>query len=370
MHARRHRHRPRRPARAAGHGEPVRTRGRATRSRPTPTAWPGLLAAAFGLPGPVAAAVRAGLRRAYADCGWDALTGAAPPGARTAPAVPAFGQLARAALAAAEDLGYDRRMRAAVSRLRPAPGWSRCGPARPGASLRAGTRPTSGPWSGATCCCSVGRVADDDSAFFLAGALLARIAERLRVGRRDPAGRRGLARRLTGPRICVPGAALARPRAAGPVRAAARGPSRRRVREVITELPTPATSRAARPEPRPGTGPDQRRARSRRAPVLRGRRSAACGARCHAAPPVQRVRTACGRPARARRRAGLAPALGPDPAARVPGRPAAAAGARRAALRSGGRSARAAASASWPRSWTARSRPAPRRCGGPTTRLP
>ena len=75
----------------------------------------GLLAAAFGLPDPVAAAVRAGLQRAYADCGWDALTGGAPPGARIAPAVPAFGQLARAALAAAEDLGYDRRMRAAVS---------------------------------------------------------------------------------------------------------------------------------------------------------------------------------------------------------------------------------------------------------------
>ena len=74
----------------------------------------GLIEAAFGVPGPVAAAVRAGLRQVYADCGWDTLTGTAPPGARTAPAVPAFGQLARAALAAAEDLGYDRGMQAAV----------------------------------------------------------------------------------------------------------------------------------------------------------------------------------------------------------------------------------------------------------------
>jgi len=44
----------------------------------------GLLAAAFGPPDAVAAALRAGLQRAYADCGWDALTGGAPPGARTA----------------------------------------------------------------------------------------------------------------------------------------------------------------------------------------------------------------------------------------------------------------------------------------------
>ena len=39
----------------------------------------GLFEAAFGLPDPVATAIRTGLRRAYASSGWDALTGATPP---------------------------------------------------------------------------------------------------------------------------------------------------------------------------------------------------------------------------------------------------------------------------------------------------
>ena len=154
-----------------------------------------LLEAAFGLPGPVAAAVRAGLARAYVDCGWDVLTGTTAPGARTAPAVPAFAQLARAALGAAEDLGYDRRMRAAVrgfvqARLEPL--WT--GPA--GRFLEGGHPADVGCLIRGHVLVTVGGVADDAGTFFLAGALLARIADRLRAqDRRDPAP----ARRPAGP---------------------------------------------------------------------------------------------------------------------------------------------------------------------------
>ena len=74
----------------------------------------GLFEAAFALPDPVATAIRTGLRRAYSNSGWDALTGAAPPALAAPAAVPAFHQLRHAVLAAAEDLGYDRSMRAAV----------------------------------------------------------------------------------------------------------------------------------------------------------------------------------------------------------------------------------------------------------------
>src|SRR5205823_478023 len=52
----------------------------------------GLFEATFGLGERVARAVRAGLRRAYADSGWDMRTGAARPGAVVSPAIPAFRQ--------------------------------------------------------------------------------------------------------------------------------------------------------------------------------------------------------------------------------------------------------------------------------------
>src|SRR5260370_691968 len=74
----------------------------------------GLLEAAFGLAAPVAEALRAGLRRAYADCGWDMRTGAARPGAVTSPAVPSFRELKLAVLAAAGELGYGPGTRAQV----------------------------------------------------------------------------------------------------------------------------------------------------------------------------------------------------------------------------------------------------------------
>ncbi len=74
----------------------------------------GLFEAAFGLAEPVGGALRAGLRRAYADGGWDMRTGAACPGAAGSPAVPSFRQLRLATLAAIGELGYGTSMRAAV----------------------------------------------------------------------------------------------------------------------------------------------------------------------------------------------------------------------------------------------------------------
>ena len=227
----------------------------------------GLMAAAFGPPGAVAVALRAGLQRAYADCGWDALTGGAPPGARTAPAVPAFGQLARSALAAAEDLGYDRRMRAAVSgfvRARLEPLWA--GPA--GRFLEGGHPADVGALVRGNVLLLLDGVADGDSASFLAGALLARIAERLRVDDRP------------GPTLAVVLAtgllpeATARPRAAGWF-GRLLGDLRSAGAQVITEHPDVGDRRwpPAGPEPRPDEAAPC-------APVLRGRRSAACGARC------------------------------------------------------------------------------------------
>jgi hypothetical protein len=255
----------------------------------------GLLAAAFGLPDPVATAVRAGLQRAYADCGWDALTGGAPPGARTAPAVPAFGQLARAARAAAEDLGYDRRMRAAVSgfvHARLEPLWT--GPA--GRFLEGGHPADVGALVRGNVLLLLDGVADDDGASFLAGALLARIAERLRVDDRRTAARTSCPDRRkrraaagpepAGPRLAVVLAtglvpeATARPRAAGWF-GRLLGDLRSAGAQVITEPPDgdPESPPAlADPEPRPGEA-------AASGPVLAGRRSAACGARCRGGRP-------------------------------------------------------------------------------------
>ena len=74
----------------------------------------GLFEAAFGLEEPVATAIRAGLRRTYAACGWDTRTGTAAPGAVTAPVVPAFRQLRTGILAATGELGYSQSMQTGV----------------------------------------------------------------------------------------------------------------------------------------------------------------------------------------------------------------------------------------------------------------
>ena len=142
-----------------------------------------LLEAVFGLAGPAAEVIRAGLLRAYADCGWDAVTGARRPVPSAPPAVPAFAQLRHAVLAAAGDLGcgVSCAPRSAASCK---PGWNRCGRARQGVSSKAGIRPTSAMLLRGNVLLTGDGLAGDEGASFLAGIVLARVAERLRVQRR------------------------------------------------------------------------------------------------------------------------------------------------------------------------------------------
>lgn len=235
----------------------------------------GLFEAAFGLTGPVGTVIRAGLRRAYAECGWDLRTGAAPPGVRIAPAVPTFAQLARETLIAAENLGYDRRILAAVrgfvqARLEPL--WT--GPA--GRFLEGGHPADVGRLVQGNVLLLVGGVADDEGTALLAGALLARTAERLRL---DGCGDLAV----------VTTADLVRENPAGwfsrileDIRSA--GAEVIAARETGGPPATPAEAPAA-PEPgremEPATGPGRAVAC---APVLRGRRSAACGGQCRHRP--------------------------------------------------------------------------------------
>ncbi len=136
----------------------------------------GLFETAFGLAEPVAAAVRAGLRRSYADCGWDLRTGWAGPDAAAPPVVPSFAQLRGAIAAAATELGYSEAMRASVagflaSRLDVL--WT--GPA--GRFLEGGHPADLNRLLRARVLMANGAVADDQAVSFLAGTLLLRVAE-------------------------------------------------------------------------------------------------------------------------------------------------------------------------------------------------
>ena len=144
----------------------------------------GLFEAAFGLGEPVAGALRAGLRRAYADGGWDMLTGAARPGAVSPPAVPAFRQLKLATVDAARDLGYGPGMQAGVrgfleARLDAL--WA--GPA--GHFLEGGHPAALARLLRGNVLVTGGGLADEQAGWFLAGVLLLRLAEQLsQPGRR------------------------------------------------------------------------------------------------------------------------------------------------------------------------------------------
>jgi uncharacterized protein len=139
----------------------------------------GLFEAAFGLTEPVAAAVRAGLRRTYLTCGWDTLTGRVPPGAVAPPAVPAFRQFRTAVMAATDELGYSQGMRADVNaflRTRLDILWT--GPA--GRFLEGGHPADLGSLLAANVVVTNGGVADEEAVSFLAGVLLVRLAEQPR----------------------------------------------------------------------------------------------------------------------------------------------------------------------------------------------
>ena len=229
-----------------------------------------LIEAVFGLASPAAEIIRAGLLRAYADCGWDAVTGAASPGASAPPSVPAFAQLRHAVLATAGDLGCDVSARAAIrgfvhARLEPM--WT--GPA--GRFLEGGHPADLATLLRGNVVLTGDGLAGDEGASFLAGIVLARVAERLRVQRR------------CSPRIAIVVApAVCRPAVAGWFAATAREIRAHGGDVIDTQAAEPADpagpGRAAAPVPStaPGTG----RPGGSPAQVLLGRRSAACGARC------------------------------------------------------------------------------------------
>ncbi|MDQ2812951.1 MAG: hypothetical protein M3Z75_14015 [Actinomycetota bacterium] len=156
----------------------------------------GLFEAAFGLTGPVAAAVRAGLRRIYQDCGWDMVTGTVAPGTVTPPAVPLYRQLRTTVMAVAEDLGYSPGMRADVHaflRSRLDPLWG--GPA--GRFLEGGHPVDAARLLRANTLVISSDLTDDEAASFLTGVLLIRLAEQLRPARRPGHGRPGHGRPRT-----------------------------------------------------------------------------------------------------------------------------------------------------------------------------
>jgi len=251
----------------------------------------GLFEAAFGLAEPVVTALKAGLARTYADCGWDVRTGTAPPGAVTSPAVPAFRQLRAAVMAAAADLGYGPGMQAAVrgfvaTRLDAL--WA--GPA--GRFLEGGHPADVRSLLTGNVLVANSGVADDQAASFLAGVLLIRIAEELRD--------RGAGRCTV---IVGTAGALSERFAAAPGAPAAAGwfgrllsDIRFQGADVIVAPGRPAITssgaeragggprlqRAGRPD---GAGcPDAGAADAPSPAVLLGRRSAACGERCAVRP--------------------------------------------------------------------------------------
>ena len=267
----------------------------------------GLFEVAFGLSDPVSGALRAGLRRAYADGGWDMLTGAARPGAVSPPAIPAFRQLKLATVDTIRELGYGPGMQAGIrgfleTRLDAL--WT--GPV--GHFLEGGHPAALTRLLGGNVLVTGSGLADEQASWFLAGVLLLRLAEQLsrpaagppppagqapRPDDRDQAGR---------PRpvivIAVPGA-LARPgQAAFPAvpPLSARGAAwwdglledLRWAGVEVVVAPAGAADRPAPGRPRaPGTEAD----RLVSAPpgeavagLLAGRRSAACGERCRRRP--------------------------------------------------------------------------------------
>jgi hypothetical protein len=236
----------------------------------------GLFEATFGLGEPVAGALRAGLRRAYADCGWDIRTGAARPGTVISPAVPAFRQLKQATEDAARELGYDERMRADVrgfleARLDVL--WA--GPA--GLFLEGGHPAGLARLVGGNVLITGGGLADE-AASFAADILLLRAAEHLshRVARPGVPG--GQAGRPNGqdradrpPPVVV---IAARPPGPSSRRAAWSGRLLEDLRLAGADIVTAA---AAEDRPRSAASPD---GGSGVASLLAGRRSAACGERC------------------------------------------------------------------------------------------
>jgi len=258
----------------------------------------GLFEAAFGLADPVAGALRAGLRRAYADCGWDMLTGTACPGAVSSPAVPSFRQLKLAVLAAADELGYGASMRAGVrgfleARLDAL--WS--GPT--GRFLEGGHPVDVARLLRGNVLMANSGVADDAASTFLVGVLLLRLAEQLSHGAGIRRVRGGHAsseahsrrREREGPHLAIVIASAVPDRPGVPPRVAAwfsrlYGDVRLAGADIVV-APLVGGDRSGPPRA-PGIAPGAVAppwgGAAAVSPLLSGRRSAACGERCRRRP--------------------------------------------------------------------------------------
>jgi helicase HerA-like protein len=143
-----------------------------------------LFLAAFDAHEPFPQIMSQALQQAYADCGWDTVTGGARPGATAPPAVPTLARLEAAALEVIQDVGYGPELQADVRgfvgvRLRSLRTGSAARffegghPADIGALLRRNVVLT------------IEDVANDEDKAFLIGTLIIRIVEHLRVRARS-----------------------------------------------------------------------------------------------------------------------------------------------------------------------------------------
>ncbi|MGO9293941.1 MAG: ATP-binding protein [Streptosporangiaceae bacterium] len=143
-----------------------------------------LFLAAFDAREPFPQIMAQALQRAYADCGWDTVTGAGLPGAAAPPAVPTLARLQAAALEVIEDVGYGRELQADVRgfvevRLRSL----RTGSA--GRFFEGGHPVDIGELLRRNVLLAIEDVANDEDKAFLIGTLVLRIVEHLRLRARS-----------------------------------------------------------------------------------------------------------------------------------------------------------------------------------------
>jgi hypothetical protein len=139
-----------------------------------------LFLAAFDAREPFPQIMSQALQRAYADCGWDAVTGAGQPGATAPPAVPTLARLEAAALDVIQDVGYGQELQADVRgfvgvRLRSL----RTGSA--GRFFEGGHPADIGALLRRNVVLAIEDVANDEDKAFLIGTLIIRIVEHLRM---------------------------------------------------------------------------------------------------------------------------------------------------------------------------------------------
>jgi uncharacterized protein len=139
-----------------------------------------LFLAAFDAREPFPQIMSQALQRAYADCGWDAVTGSGQPGATAPPTVPTLARLEAAALEIIQEVGYGQELQADVRgfvgvRLRSL----RTGSA--GRFFEGGHPVDIGALLRRNVVLAIEDVANDEDKAFLIGTLIIRIVEHLRM---------------------------------------------------------------------------------------------------------------------------------------------------------------------------------------------